>query len=70
MSLEKETITIQIPANFTFGNYDADEFDRILSFFDWSLNNKKIFIYFENPKLKSYGVGTLLLIYANYLWLN
>jgi hypothetical protein len=70
MSEDKETVTIQIPANLTFGNYDAEEFDRILSFFDWSLNNKKIFIYFENPELKSYGVGTLLRIYANYLWLN
>lgn len=42
MSNKKETIILQIPESFTFGNYKADDFDRVLSFFDWSLENRNL----------------------------
>ena len=42
MSEVKETITIQIPKAFTFGNFSPEDFDRFLSLFDWSLKDKKV----------------------------
>ncbi len=48
MSDEKETVTIQIPESFTFGDFEAEGFDRILSFFDWSLKEKKVTVDFRN----------------------
>jgi len=42
MGNEKETVVIEIPESFTFYKYDSDEFDKFLSFFDWSLKDKKL----------------------------
>lgn len=47
MSSEKETVTLHIPESFTFGNFEAEDFDRVLSFFDWSLKNKEFVFDFD-----------------------
>lgn len=70
MSDEKETITIQIPESFTFGDYAAEDIDRVLSFFDWSLKDKQIQIDFSNYDWKSFGEENLIYLFATYLHLN
>lgn len=42
MSDERETVTLLIPESFTFGNFEADDFERVLSFFVWSLKDKNV----------------------------
>lgn len=37
-----EVVKILIPESFDFGDLSSDDFDRFLSFFDWSLKNKTI----------------------------
>lgn len=68
MSNEKETISIQIPESFTFGNCDADHFDKFLSFFDWSLKNRKVEIDFREVLDFDYCCLALIVCYQNFLF--
>lgn len=51
MSEEKETITIQIPENFSFKNLTSEKFDVLLESFDWSLEKANILFEVENKQV-------------------
>lgn len=69
MGNKEETVTIQIPESFTFGNYEAEDFDRVLSFFDWNLKYQEILI--NKPQNISENPITLLfLAYIEFIKLN
>ncbi len=67
---KKETVTIQIPEPFTFGDLSSDDFDKVLSFFDWSLKDKRV--EFDNSRslVKKNDLLTLYFLYSEYLFSN
>jgi hypothetical protein len=67
MNEEKETITIQIPEDFSFGNFRVEDFERVLSFFEWSFKYKKQLFSFEKATINSNQTQTLLYLYYTYL---
>jgi hypothetical protein len=70
MSKDKETVTIQIPEAFTFGNFEADDFDKVLSFFDWSLNNTTLVFDFTKTQKFDYCKLALLSLYQDFISRN
>lgn len=63
-------ITIQIPESFNFGDLSSDDFDKFLSFFDWSLKDKKVeFVNTINFTRKS-SLLILFILYYEYLIFN
>lgn len=67
MSDKKETIMLQMPESFTFGDLEADDFDRVLSFFDWSLKDKFIFFDFEQTKIFDSCRLALLILFQDFI---
>ncbi|MBX7173177.1 MAG: DUF4325 domain-containing protein [Pyrinomonadaceae bacterium] len=70
MSDEKETVILQIPESFTFGNFEAEDFDRVLSFFDWSLKDKKVDVDFRKVAEFQDVFECLFFSYLNFLLKN
>lgn len=70
MSNDKETVILQIPESFTFGNFDSDDFDRVLSFFDWALNDKNVEFDSSNSLVKKDDLIILYFLYREYLFFN
>jgi STAS-like domain of unknown function (DUF4325) len=70
MGNEKETVLLQIPESFTFGNFEASDFDRMLSFFNWSLRDKKVEIDFRKDSELIDLFVCLIIIYAEFLTIN
>lgn len=70
MSEEKETITIRFPESFSSDEYTADNFNRILSFFNWSLKHKKVEFDFRECTTVPTFFTCLLTIFSNYLLSN
>ncbi len=70
VSDEGELITIQIPESFNFGDLSSDDFDRFLSFFDWSLKGKRI--EFDNSinVTRKKSLLILYILYREYLLLD
>lgn len=70
MSEEKETVILQIPESFTFGKFEADDFDRVLSFFDWSLKDKKVEIDSRERLVRKNTILILYFLYGEFLFSN
>ncbi len=66
MSDNKETVIIQIIEPFDFDKFNSDEFDRILSLFDWSLKNRNVEFHFVEGNFSNV-YPSLLLTYWTYL---
>lgn len=64
---DRESITIPIPESFNFGDLTSGDFDRFLSFFDWSLKDKSI--EFDNSISVTRKKSLLILYYLYYEYL-
>ncbi len=69
MSDDKENVKIHIIEPFDFNKFDSNEFDRILSIFDWSLKNRDIDFHFVEGSF-SEVYPPLLIAYWSYLITN
>lgn len=67
MSDNNEAVIIQTPESLTFDKYDSDEFDKVLSIFDWSLQDKNVEVYFKENNFYLDVFVFLLYIYLIYL---
>ncbi len=63
MYKEKE-VTLVLPARFSFKDHDAYDFNKCLSFFDWSLSNRPIRIDFNTCKSANYQSMSLVVLYC------
>jgi hypothetical protein len=63
----RETLVLQIPESFTFGNFGLDDVERILSFFDWSLENRKVEIECSKNIQSADELLVLIFIYVSNL---
>jgi STAS-like domain of unknown function (DUF4325) len=70
MSNDEETIKLKIPESFTFGGFGANDFDKLLSFFDWSLKDKIIEFDSSKSVAKKESFLALYLLYEEYLFSN
>ncbi len=70
MNEEKETIKLKIPELFTFGEFTGDDFDKLLSFFDWSLKDKTIEFDSSNSIFRKDTLLVLYLLYNEFLFSN
>ncbi len=70
MNEEKETIKLKIPELFTFGDFGANDFDKLLSFFEWSLKDKTIEFDSTNSVAKKESFFVLYYLYEEYLFSN
>lgn len=57
-------ITIKLPARFAFKNHGYIDFEDVLKFFDWSLENRPVKIDFTKCRSPNYQALTLLVLYA------
>ncbi|MGI9054259.1 MAG: hypothetical protein ACR2F2_00510 [Pyrinomonadaceae bacterium] len=67
---DREPITIQIPETFNFGDLSSDDFDKFLSFFDWSLKDKKVEFNSTINITRRNSLLILYYLYYEYLILN
>jgi anti-sigma regulatory factor (Ser/Thr protein kinase) len=59
---KKESTIIPFAKDITFGNFDSTAFDKLLSFFDWTLTNKVLTFDFNTVKYyENYSIGLILL---------
>ena len=66
MNNEKETISIQVPESFGFGDFGVNDFDKVLSFFDWSLEEKRIEVDYQNTNLIDPAIFLLHMLFFSY----
>jgi hypothetical protein len=70
MSSEEELIKLKIPEAFTFGDFGANDFDKLLSFFDWSLKAKTIEFDSSKSIAKKESFAVLYYLFEEYLFAN
>jgi STAS-like domain of unknown function (DUF4325) len=68
MRSDKETIVIQIPESFNFGDFEANDFDNFLGFFDWSLKDTTIAFDSSKSVVRKDSLLVLYLLYNEYLF--
>ncbi len=74
MSSEEELIKLEIPESFTFGDFGANDFDRVLGFFDWTVKKRdsaiKFAVDFARGSFRDEKLILLLILYLEYLRRN
>lgn len=61
---EARSVTLKMPNKFAFRDHDVFVFDEVLSFFDWSFENRQVKIDLTTCKSPNYQALALLVIYA------
>ena len=70
MSDEKETVKLQISESFLWENFNINDFDEILGFFDWSLNENNIEVNLSDVNNRDVVVINLIFLYLEFVILN
>lgn len=60
-------VTINLPKRFGFKNHGIMDFDGILKYFDWNLENTQVRIDFTECTSADYQAISLIVIYSWYL---
>ena len=61
---KSRAVTITLPPRFSFKSHGITEFESVLSFFDWSLENRPVKIDFTKCRSPNYQALTLLVLYV------
>lgn len=64
---QQKKVTLRIPAGFSFNRGDAKNFEPVLSFFDWTLENCPIEIDFTGCSSANFQALSLVTLYCWYL---
>lgn len=64
---KQKTVSINLPKRFSFKDHDIFDFDNVLKYLDWELENVPIKIDFTNCTSSDYQTISLLVIYSWYL---
>ena len=64
---DKNTVTIELPDGFSFKTQGVYNFNRFVSFFDWSIENKSVIIDMRSCYGANYQALSLIVLYAWFL---
>lgn len=62
--VKQNSITMCLPNKFSFKEHDVYDFEELLSFFNWSYENRQVKIDLTNCKAPNYQALSLLVLYA------
>lgn len=61
---KENTVVLKLPNKFAFKEHDYYDFEDLISFFDWDLNNQQVKIDLTECKAPNYQALSLLVLYA------